>query len=231
MNYDSKLGVFTVSEVSYTDFKNYRIGLKIGYLEYPTISLTCSTQLTIGYTPDFIEIGKLRVPEIKCGVPWSTIIPEFKDVFGFLASAEIDFGKLDKFLLYISATRNITTAENIQDIPPGSYEININLKDSLGAKMQKSFKVKVVCFSFWSDAQAASEKYTVRPINKVQQNPPKPFIKSINNVGKVRVGFTQKLVIPTFTKYPEFKEDKNRMKQNCTASYANPDQCYTRLLL
>ena len=95
MNYDSKLGVFTISEVSYTDFKNYRIGLKIGYTEYPTKSLTCSTQLTIGYTPDFIEIGKLRVPEIKCGVPWSTIIPEFKDVFGFLASAEIDFGKLD----------------------------------------------------------------------------------------------------------------------------------------
>jgi hypothetical protein len=40
-------------------------------------------------------------------------------------------------------------------------------------------------------------------------DPPKPFIKWINQMGKVRVGFTRSIMIPNYDSYPEFKEEEN----------------------
>ena len=71
----------------------------------------------------------LKSHDIQCGQTWSTIIPEFKDAFGYKVEPVVDLGKLVDYLLYISGARNITTAEDVQIIPSGDYEIKINLAD------------------------------------------------------------------------------------------------------
>lgn len=82
-------------------------------------------------------------------------------------------------------------------MPSGDFDINIILRDYFGSEVKKSFKVTVICLSFLDGAKAqaaAAEKYRWRPpVGLVQKNPPKPFIQYINNVGIVRVGFTEKL--------------------------------------
>ena len=45
--------------------------------------------------------------------------------------------------------------------------------------------------------------------------PPKPTIKSVDQKGYVRVTFSRAIQIPTYDRYPEFRENEN-MRQNCT---------------
>jgi hypothetical protein len=36
------------------------------------------------------------------------------------------------------------------------------------------------------------------------KNPPRPYIASINNVGLIKMAFTEKLLVPNYDIYPEF---------------------------
>ena len=45
--------------------------------------------------------------------------------------------------------------------------------------------------------------------------PPKPYIAEHDHFGKLKVGFTRPLVLPTFGRYPEFTEEEYYSK-NCT---------------
>ena len=86
VNYNSETGMFNVKDVKVEDFRGYNIGLKVSYKEYPSFKLTCSTPLTLSYTTSFTETGsgeKLKAHKFKCGEPWSTIIPDYVDAFGF----------------------------------------------------------------------------------------------------------------------------------------------------
>jgi hypothetical protein len=55
---------------------------------------------------------------------------------------------------------------------------------------------------------------------KVQSDPPKPFIQSVNQLGLVRVGFSKAIKIPTFEMYPEFRSEQF-LRTNCTNSTAD----------
>lgn len=118
------------------------------------MEVSCTTQLTVGYNPSFTEIGgeMLKTHDINCGQSWSTIIPEYKDAFGYKVEPVVDLGKLEDYLLYISAQRNITTAEDVETIPKGDYDIKINLVDQLGYAAQKKFKIHSICLSFLNGA-------------------------------------------------------------------------------
>lgn len=106
VKYNAKTGMFTVKDVTIADFRGYNIGLKVSYAEFPSFKLTCSIPLTLSYSTGFSETGsgeKLKAHKIKCGEPWSTIIPDYVDAFGMKAETAVDLGPLSKSLLYISA--------------------------------------------------------------------------------------------------------------------------------
>jgi hypothetical protein len=37
-----------------------------------------------------------------------------------------------------------------------------------------------------------------------EHSPPRPFVKTINNTGFMRVAITRPIVLPTFSRFPEF---------------------------
>lgn len=83
----------------------------------------------------------------------------------------------------------------------GSYEISVKLTDVTGRTENRSFILNVI--------QIEKRKAIF------SMPPPKPFIVFHNNAGKLRVGFTRPLVMPTFERFPEFNEDLN-FNRNCT---------------
>jgi hypothetical protein len=50
--------------------------------------------------------------------------------------------------------------------------------------------------------------------------PPRPFVKSVDNMGNVRVAFTRSILLPTFNRFPEFAEAQS-MRQNFTNEYTD----------
>ena len=46
-------------------------------------------------------------------------------------------------------------------------------------------------------------------------SPPRPYIKLVDNIGKVRVAFTRPILLPTFNSFPEFEKEEF-MRRNFT---------------
>jgi hypothetical protein len=56
------------------------------------------------------------------------------------------------------------------------------------------------------------------------KKPLEPVISWINQVGRVRISFSEPMLLPTFVRYPDFR-DPRLMMQNCTNTTANPWFC------
>ena len=69
-----------------------------------------------------------------------------------------------------------------------------------------NFKIRVILLK-----QAEKEKE--KQVQK--QPPPKPFIVKINQFGKLIIGFTRSIMLPTFARYPEFTSQQF-FSGNCT---------------
>ena len=133
-------------------------------------------------------------------------MPEFTDFFGFqarlslnLESANMVFNFDDK--LGLISLKNDDTTLLFQF--PGKYAIKYTLFDRFENHKSYSFTIYVTCFNI--ETTKPPTVVPKRPIIEVD-NPPKPFILSIDQLGKVRIAFTQKIQIITFDLYPEFRE-------------------------
>jgi hypothetical protein len=51
------------------------------------------------------------------------------------------------------------------------------------------------------------------------KNPPKPYIANINNAGLIKIGFSEKLLIPSYDLYPEFKIEEYMREANATGFF------------
>lgn len=56
---------------------------------------------------------------------------------------------------------------------------------------------------FLGQTETRKYKAPVYPIVK-SDDPPRPFIDSINNFGFIRIAFSKPLMVPNFLLYPEF---------------------------
>jgi hypothetical protein len=51
------------------------------------------------------------------------------------------------------------------------------------------------------------------------KNPPKPYIANINNAGLIKIGFSEKLLIPSYDLYPEFQREEYMREANATGFF------------
>ena len=79
------------------------------------------------------------------------------------------------------------------------------------------------------DFKEKTFKPPVRPFI-IAEDPPKPFIKSINPFGVVRIEFTKSLLIPTFALYPEFETPDYMRPLNETDSLNSTSTRRSRML-
>lgn len=87
----------------------------------------------------------------------------------------------------------------------GGHQVQITLTDKVGTVRVLKFRLFVL--------EISKKKDNFHFVFK--QPPPRPFIANHNHFGKLKVGFTRPLVLPTYGRYPEFTEDEYFMK-NCT---------------
>lgn len=73
--------------------------------------------------------------------------------------------------------------------------------------MKKKVSFMVYLVKFLHEFDALKEKHS--------NPPPRPYIQEFNNFGKLRVGFTRPIQVPTFDLYPEFTQDAYFSK-NCS---------------
>ena len=148
--------------------------------------------------------------QLGCIDPWKLKVPEFKDMFGKTAVFSLKLGDTAEFLQYDSysliLSLNVDPVE--LDLYEGKHEIKYKLTDSVGESLDYTFITTVSCFTLEIPEVPEPTKIYYLP-------PPKPFIKVLNQMGLVRIGFTRNLELPTFAKYPEFNLT-NHMLANCT---------------
>ena len=116
----------------------------------------------------------------------------------------ISFGDASTFLTYESGFIKIFGDDpQVLAYHTGLYNIAYKLIDSSHRTQENLFKLIVGCF-------IADNANLLKPAPKrtytSSKNPPKPFIQSIDNIGTVRIGFTQPILLPTFERFAEFKE-------------------------
>ena len=107
----------------------------------------------------------------------------------------------------------------------GQFKITYMLRDLKNREQSFSFYLKVPCVNI----QVPDRKTPSRPYIPVK-NPPKPYIKTIDAFGNIVVGFTEKILPPTFKLYPEFLQKsfmKSAPKLNSTNSTNTTNQ-YSR---
>lgn len=71
------------------------------------------------------------------------------------------------------------------------------------------------CPEFYIPEKAQVYQPPYRPVTTVK-NPPKPYIETISNVGLIKIGFTEKLLIPSYNLYPEFQRAEYMRETNLT---------------
>ena len=122
----------------------------------------------------------------------------------------MNLGDVAEFLQYdsYSSFLELKIDPTELDLYEGNHEIKYKLTDSVGESLDYTFIVTVLCFT--------PEIPKLPELAKIYNlPPPKPFIKVLNQMGLVRIGFTRNLELPTFEKYPEFNLT-NHMLANCT---------------
>ena len=83
-----------------------------------------------------------------------------------------------------------------------------------------NFKITIKCDEIGiivAPKVTSTYKPPVYPIVKTN-DPPRPFIQSINNVGLIKIAFTRPIMVPNYILYPEFKESGFMRPLNSTAS-------------
>ena len=89
---------------------------------------------------------------------------------------------------YNEATREISCDDpSLFFVNPGVYKINYTLTDKMAKSMDYSFNIIVACEHQF---KLPVTKAPFRPWIKVD-NPPEPYIVKIDQLGKVRIGFTR----------------------------------------
>ena len=169
----------------------------------------CLAKLKISYVPTFT--GDL-IPNQKIGCKdhWNLKVPEFIDMFDKTAVFSLNLGNVAEFLQYnfYSCVLELKIDPTELDLYEGDHEIKYKLTDSVGESLDYTFIVTVLCFT-------PEIPKVYEPAKIYYLPPPKPFIKVLNQMGLVRIGFTRNLELPTFAKYPEFNLT-NHMLANCT---------------
>lgn len=147
---------------------------------------------------------------------YSLQLPQFTDVFGKKASVEMNLDAVSDFLEFDS--NKLTTTVQSPELCDyeGKHKAVIKLTDSVGFSKEIGLEIFV---TKKVDKKVEAES-TYVPVFKLP--PPKPKIKYIDYLGRVRVEFTRPIVLPTFAKYPEFNYDQF-LRQNCTNG--NVDEC------
>ena len=84
----------------------YKVGLRLGYEEFPLSIVECLKVLSISYVPDFFGD---YIPEqtIFVGDKWQIEIPKYKEIFGNEAQMEIELGETENFLAYDKESRTL----------------------------------------------------------------------------------------------------------------------------
>jgi hypothetical protein len=83
----------------------------------------------------------------------------------------------------------------------GIFPIVLTLTDKAGTVKQLKFNLKVMKFE--AETKTSERKPSNLP-------PPKPYILEHNQIGKLKVGFTRPILLPTFERFPEFLENKRK---------------------
>ena len=86
---------------------------------------------------------------------------------------------------------------------------------SNGKSKAFEFTIKATFNEFFVVEGAGKYTPPVRPIITVA-NPPRPYIESINNSGLIKIAFSQDLLIPNFSLYPEFQRAEYMREANST---------------
>ena len=132
-------------------------------------------------------------------------MPEFTDLFGVQAQLSLNLESANMVFNFDNKLGIISLKNDDSSLLfqfPGQYVIKYSLVDKFTNQKSYSFTIYVTCFNVESIKKPTLVPY--RPIIEVD-NPPKPFIESIDQIGKVRIAFTQEIQIITFDLYPEFR--------------------------
>ena len=172
------------------------VGLRLGYAEFTNANVDCLKPLEVTYKPSFAG-EKLTSIKLDCDEPWNFTFPIYLDFDGKPAKIKVSLYKTDEFLFFDEITYAFTIINDLKK-HIGFYKFQYTLIDNHDESEEFSVDVLVTCENNY--------KISV-PIFHL--DPPKPFIKWINQMGKVRVGFTRSIMIPNYDSYPEFKEEEN----------------------
>lgn len=87
----------------------YKIGLSMGYKEFPLSATICTKTISISYDANFKgeEIEDQII--LATGSSWSMVLPQYTDSFGQNAKFELNLGTAISFLAYDPETNSIKT--------------------------------------------------------------------------------------------------------------------------
>lgn len=151
---------------------------------------------------------------IPCKQDWSVILPSMTDAFGTIASIRVDLNDLQSTVSWDEVSLKLSVIDPSNDLPNGSHIVRVSYMDLAGYSESYTFKIIAECTIEVKTDKLASSWAPPPPLNKPQVNPPKPFVEWINQMGQVRVSFDRRIVLPTFTLYPEFRAHEG-MRQYC----------------
>lgn len=155
--------------------------------------------------------GSLVIP---CEMLFTYQLPEYIDVFDKKASIYLQLNEVEDFLVYETTKRTLTSFVD-QDVfckySGASYNVKMILTDSVGGEIK--YEIEIAVTNLNKVTAGADGMFGWTP--EYALPPPKPMIKFVDQKGYVRVTFSRAIQIPTYDRYPEFRENE-RMRQNCT---------------
>ena len=166
IKYDKDNRSFSVDSIHYIDQGKYQVGLRLGYVEFPSFSVECTKPIEVIYEPKFF--GKqLSFINLSCLEPWSFAFPVFKDLEGKTAKIEVNLQDTDEFLMYEEYVHELSIIEDLKK-HVGFFKFQYTLIDSHEESEEYTVNVIVTC----SEKVEVKQNFTPN----LQQFPPKPFI-------------------------------------------------------
>ena len=148
---------------------------------------------------------------LACNFPWSLNLPTYTDLFEQSVKLNVELGETSGFLSYDEEKNIIITHHpNLMKDYVGKHLIKLVLTDKQKIMKDIEIELNVICFDLKGKSVESLNNQIVYDFP-----PPQPYVKTINNMGRLRVAFTRPIILPTFNRFPEFEKD-NMLAQNCT---------------
>ena len=197
--FELEIGLTVVEENAWTD--TVRVNVNIFTLSsldlvydpidsLPKLDPDSVTDKTLQMTMDEDETYFLAPVILECSMEWSKVLPNIvgeSDENKFDVSVTLD--QASKFLTYSPGAREFKMEVPTDEKHPQQfYSVTVNIGDKSGYFAQYSLKVGFRC-GFDNKTEEDDFKGVFDFEYRYDENPPTPFIHSINSFGEVRIRF------------------------------------------